>query len=273
MFILCIDDETYDICNRLNLEKAVIIKLEEIENEKLLAVKNSRRLNEYCWTLKPFFLKYVLTNYNEVEYAVYMDADICFFNDPSIIFTQHSDCSVLLSEHDFIEENSDVEKICGKYNSGFIIFKRCKTSLNVLKWWRDKCLDWCFDSVSEGRFGDQKYVEQFDSLFEGVKTIKTPGVNIAPWNDDRYKFSLKDDKVYVNENKLICYHFCGLRIINKDEFALLIGSQLINNLIHDPYTFVIKEVMKEIDEVYPNFEGYSLEEHFIDRAKIFKFEE
>jgi len=270
VFFLCVDDETYQLCHALSLENAYILSDNELEDIRLVNAKATRRLNEYCWTLKPFFLLYVLKKYDFIDNAVSLDADICFFNDPSPIFTNQNGYSVLLSEHAYLDPNSQVEQMCGKYNSGFIVFKKCHTSIKLLEWWAEKCIEWCYDRAEEGRFGDQKYLDFMPHLFEGVRSIMTPGVNIAPWNDDRYHFSLRDSNVYVNDSKLICYHFCGLRLINKNAFALLMGSQRLNSEIHTPYTLVLQEVISDIEKITPGFSGYYVENHFKDRARLYR---
>ncbi len=270
LFILCVDDEAYQVCDGLHLDNVILLRPEELNDGRLAAAKHSRRLNEYCWTLKPFFLEYVLNRYSFVHNAIYVDADICFFNDPSLIFDHQKDYSILLSEHDFLEKNSMVERTCGKYNSGLIVFKRCNTSMSALRWWSERCIEWCSDSVEDGRFGDQKYLDSMPHLFDGVRSITTPGVNIAPWNEGKYSFSNKKDKVFANNSKLICYHFCGLRLINKDSFALLIGNQKLNPTIHTPYTLVIQETISLIEHSFPNFNGYFVESHFQDNGNIYK---
>lgn len=270
VFILCVDDETFQLCKALNLTKAILIKDEELRDERLIVAKEERRLNEYCWTLKPFFIEHVLDKYNYIENAVYLDADLYFFNNPSSIFLNHENYCILLSEHGYLEKSTAVEDICGKYNSGFIVFKNCKTSMDVLKWWKEKCIDWCYDKADNGRFGDQKYLELMPRLFEGVYSITTPGVNIAPWNEGRYIISNRNGKVYINEDKLICYHYCGLRLISKNRFALLIGSQTQNLAIHPPYVNELKAAIRDIEAINPGFDGYYLEKRFQERAKIYK---
>ena len=270
MFILCVDDETYQLCKELDLKKAILIRDTDLVDELLVVAKEERRLNEYCWTLKPFFIEYVLNKYHTIENAVYLDADICFFNDPILIFEANKSYCIQLSEHDFQEQNAAVEQTCGKYNSGFIVFKNCKTSVDALKWWQEKCIEWCKDGVDEGRFGDQKYLELLPRLFDGVYPIITPGVNIAPWNETKYQYCNKNGKVYINEDKLVCYHFCGLRILNKDYYSLLIGNQKPNSYIHTPYAIVLKEVISDIESISPEFNGCFIEEHFENKGRIYK---
>ncbi len=270
MFILCVDDDAYQVCNSLDLDKAILIKDEELNDERLKNIKKNRRLNEYCWTLKPFFISHVLSNYDFIENAVSLDADIFFFHDPSPIFKRQGDFNILLSEHNYLEKDMGVSDICGKYNSGFIVFRKCNTSLELLNWWKEKCIEWCFDAVDKGRFGDQKYLDYMEDLFEGIKSITVPGVNIAPWNEDRYRFSESNNEVFINEYKLIFYHFCGLRLVDSSTFALVIGNQLINNCVHKPYVHMLQQIINDIEKLVPGFDGFSIEDHFKNTARMYK---
>lgn len=271
VFVLCMDMETYEILSRLKLENAVLILLSHIENKELEAKKSERGMNEYCWTLKPIFLKYVLDSFSGIERATYIDADLYFFDAPEKIFNEYKRCSILLSKHDFLDVYKHVELQCGIYNSGFISFKADKNSIRCLEWWEEKCMEWCFDRLEDGKFGDQKYLEMMPSLYYGVCDIKIPGVNVAPWNQGKYSFKLIDGKPYVNDSKLIFYHFCGFRMVNTDEYALTVGydNTLIEG-IHDIYIQEIKNAIMEAEEVYPGFDGYFFEGGRIGQAVFHK---
>lgn len=273
-FVLCMDTETYEILNGINPGNMVLIKLNSLENERLLDAKANRGMNEYCWTLKPVLLRYVLDNNEDIERVTYMDADLYFFNTPEIIFNEHEQCSILLSKHDFFDVYKHVEIECGIYNSGFMSFKSDENSRKCLDWWKEKCIEWCFDRLEDGKFGDQKYLEQMGTLFEGVSDIKTPGTNVAPWNQEKYRIEKVDGEVRINGSKLIFYHFCGFRIINANEYALTVGfSNTLLPGIHDVYLQEIKKVMADMSEAYPDFEGYFFEGGRIGQAVFHKFDE
>ncbi|KXG74052.1 glycosyltransferase [Thermotalea metallivorans] len=261
MFILCLDNETLDILNKMQLEKVTLIHVNEIENEHLSNKKQERKINEYCWTLKPIFLQYVFDKFPHIDRVTYLDADLCFFGDPAQIFFDAPHCIILLSRHDFLENYKFVEDESGKYNSGFISFKRHPISYDCLKWWKERCLEWCHDRSENGKFGDQKYLDMMPSLFSGVCDINTPGVNIAPWNHGKYKISVKEGNFYVNNDRLIFYHYCGLRLVSHNLMALTVGfDKKFIPLIHKPYIYVLKDVIKDISAVAPTFNGYYIEE-------------
>ena len=61
--------------------------------------------------------------------------------------------------------------------------------------------------VEDGKFADQKYLDEFPRLFSGVAVCQHPGVNLAPWNwmNCRYRFS--PDQLQVDGQALIVCHF------------------------------------------------------------------
>lgn len=272
MFILCLDDETYEVLSLLNLDNVTLIKLYKLENRLLLEKKAERKLNEYCWTLKPLFLEYVMAN-ADLDRVTYIDADIYFFSDCNKIFEDAPKCSVLLSSHDFPKELNHISKRCGKYNSGFISFKKDRDGLKCLNWWKVKCLTWCSDKAEQGKFGDQKYLDNIPLLTKRVCEIKTPGVNIAPWNQKKYRFSINNGEVYANGHRLIFYHYCGLRIVDKDNCVLTLNIDKESiPIIYEPYIESIKKAIDDVEKVKPDFDGYYIEPERVQIASPLNFQ-
>lgn len=272
MFILCLDDDAYHILKELKLADTTVFHISEIEDENLIHKRSERRANEYCWTLKPVFLQFVFNQYPDIGRVTYVDADLCFFADPSVIFLDAPDDDILLSPHDFAKQLKGAENDCGKYNSGFISFTRSHISISCLEWWREKCFGWCYDRSENGKFGDQKYLDQMPSLFSGVTEIKTPGVNIAPWNQSKYRFNIQDGVECVNDDRLIFYHYCGFRIVNSGQIALtLTADTRFIPMIHGPYVHILKDVIKTIALIRPDFQGYYLEKGRKSIAKFYPF--
>lgn len=269
--VLCIDEEIHSILNGMKLKNCDLIFVREIENEQLIAKKSERLLNEYCWTLKPFFVEHVFNHYNDLDYVTYLDADLCFFSDPSVIYLNQAESSILLTPHHFIEAESGAANPCGRFNSGFVGFKRDSVSRECLKWWKEKCLEWCFDRAENGKFGDQKYLEQFPVMFREASEVMTPGVNIAPWNQARYRLSLRNGQVYINSDRLIFYHFCGFRLLSKDEFALVLGSEKeLNDIIYKPYVMCIYKCLNDLERSRVKNDYFYIEDRFARMARKYK---
>ena len=78
LWICCIDEDIYGSLSKINLKNASLIHLNMVEDRQLLAVKNTRKTNEYCWTLKAAVIRYVLMHYS-IDSIIYCDSDMFFF--------------------------------------------------------------------------------------------------------------------------------------------------------------------------------------------------
>ena len=83
-----------------------------------------------------------------------------------------------------------------------------------LHWWREQCIEWCYDRVEDGRFADQRYLDTWPDRFPGVVVLRHKGANLAPWNVSNYKVREDRGRVWVDEQPLIFFHFHGLKKVN-----------------------------------------------------------
>lgn len=230
LWILCLDDQVFDYLNLLRLNHVSPLKLSELETPELLFAKSNRSLREYCWTLTPFASSFVFDSDKEVRRVTYLDADTWLLRDPSKIFSELeiSGKSVLITDHAYALEH-DQSETSGKFCVQFITFSRVDGE-EVRSWWEKRCLEWCYARFEDGKFGDQKYLEQFPELFpDKVHVAQDLSGFMAPWNATR--FSCKN---------VILWHFHGLRIIK------LFGSI---RLYYGDY-FLPAEVLQEIYTPY-----------------------
>lgn len=209
--VLCMDEDTNRLLEKAGLPGIRVIPLEQLESSELRAVKVDRSIREYCWTMKPVLVQYLIDRYKSFEIIAYLDSDLYFFDNPLKLFVGKENWNVLVTTH----------KVNKKVNSGFIAFRRTRTSNRALEWWRKKCLGWCFDRNEGGRFGDQGYLDSMRKIFDRVKYLKMPGVNIAPWNCFNYDFSFKGGRIYVGRCRLVFFHFSryNLRRIGISTYA------------------------------------------------------
>ncbi len=252
LYIFAFDDDTYQTLRRLNLEKTTIISLQQFEDEQLLAVKPTRTRGEYCWTCTSSTIFYVLKHF-AVSSCTYLDADLFFFADPLVLIKEMEENSVLITEHRYTDRYERSGKH-GTYCVQFITFRNDRFGMGVLRWWRDACLDWCYARSEDGKFGDQKYLDDWPEKFPGVHVLQNLGGGVAPWNVQQYMFFDKEGSLYGKERKsgrefkLIFYHFHSLKFLKHKKLDL--GrheiSREVRERIYKPYLIEILNINKKL---------------------------
>jgi len=208
LWALCADQSTYGVISELGLSDLRPISLQEFEHndEALLTVKQNRSQVEYYFTFTPSWLLYILNNFAGVDLITYLDADLFFFSSPVAIYEEMQDQSVLIVGHRFPEDLRTREKY-GIYNVGLLAFRDDPYGRQCLHWWRERCLEWCYDRVENGRFADQKYLDDWPERFQQVVVLQHKGAGLGPWNVANYSLTLVDGKIMVDSEPLVFYHF------------------------------------------------------------------
>ncbi len=261
LYIFAFDDLALNILKKLNLDGTTLISLSEFEDEKLLNVKLARTTAEYCWTCTSSSILYAIEKYN-LPSCTYLDADILFFDSPEILLNELNDKSVLLTEHRYPPEH-DKTNNSGKYCVQFITFKNDSDGMKALRWWREACLDWCYARPEDGKFGDQKYLDDWLTRFSGIHVLENLGGGVAPWNVLRYDFFIRNGLLYgrkINnheEFKVIFFHFHHVKIYNifgkiKAKYFIRVNKSS-ENIFYREYQNALRQAYEEIKKIYPEF--------------------
>lgn len=252
LYIFCFDDQSYKLLNRLNLQRATLIKLEDFENNQLLSIKCDRSKAEYCWTCTSFIIRYCL-DYFRLSEVTYVDADLYFFKKPSILLDEfhNTNKSVLITEHRYTPKY-DQTKNSGIYCVQFMTFRSDNHGLRVLQWWQDRCLEWCFNRVEDGKFGDQKYLDNWVNTFEGVHVLQHLGGGVAPWNVQQYCIS---EGPRVDSNSIVFYHFHGLKWMMNNKFDLSTYNlnKNVKYYLYYPYIQSLLASIKQVQAINKDF--------------------
>lgn len=261
LYIFAFDNVTYNVLKKLNLAGTTVISLKEFEDEELLRVKPTRTSVEYCWTATSSTILYILEKY-KVESCTYVDADIFFYSSPKPIFDELRDKSILLTEHRYSPEYKKKLKFAGKYCVQFITFKNDEYGLAALRWWRERCLEWCYAYYEDGKFGDQFYLEDWTTRFRGVYVLQHSGGGVALWNVSKYDFELEGNKISGIEKtggkrfEVIFYHFHYLRFYNNNlvELGRINFWEKVINVFYKPYIKLLMELKREISTIDGSFD-------------------
>lgn len=240
LWILCVDDEVHEVLFKLNLPNVRPLQLCKLETPELLAVKPNRSKGEYCWTLTPFAPRFVFEADAEVTRVTYLDADLWFRKNPEPIFREFdaSGKDVLITDHAYAPEY-DQSATSGQYCVQFMTFTRDGGEV-VRKWWEEKCIEWCFARFENGKFGDQKYLDDWSERFpDRVHVLQHQEWMLAPWNSIRFPYS-----------GAICHHFHGLRIYDGERVVLanyVVPPPTITH-VYGPYLEDIKQSLFALNE-------------------------
>jgi hypothetical protein len=209
---VCMDTESRDLLSRLSLPRMRILDIDDVERADpgLVEVRATRTPWEYCWTATPVVCGFILDREPAIEVLTYLDADLSFSSSSDPLFRELGDDSIILIPH----RNDGAT---GVYNVGWISFRNDGNGREALAWWRDRCLEWCFDRFEENRFGDQKYLDDWPERFGGVKVCTNDAAGLGPWNDELHRLTVNGSgEVLVDGAPLIFYHHSGLRVHRGD---------------------------------------------------------
>lgn len=261
LWVICMDKPTQGALNALGLNRVTNLPLAEVETPELLAIKNSRSIAEYCWTLTPFSVDFVFERTPDAQRVTYIDADVWFAQSPEIILEEMGEADSLITPHAYSAEHAANIRF-GIYCVQFMPFTR-QGSLAIREDWQTKCLDWCFALDEPTRFGDQKYLDVWPEQFpRHVKVLQGVEKTQAPWNATA--FSPED---------AVLFHFHRLRLAS--ESRAFVGTYRLPHRtvehLYRPYLADIRAANAELDAIGVPFKpqikaltGWPLVKDYVD---------
>lgn len=261
LYVFAFDELCYQFLKQQNSPQLTVISLKEFENDALLSIKPARSAAEYCWTCSASTLHYCFETF-QFSNCTYIDADMLFYSNPRILVDEMGDNSVLITSHRYTPEY-DQSLASGKYCVQFVCFKNDFRGRAVLNWWKDACIDWCYARVENGKFGDQKYLDEFAIRFEGVHELQHLGGGLAPWNIQQYQFKYENnalrgtEKLSEKKFEVVFYHFHGLKFFEHNIVSLTDAQYAINSsiqqLFYFPYIKRLNEAKRFINSLDTRF--------------------
>ena len=257
LYVLAMDEVSAEYLRNQHYENLIVITISDMKimYPVLERLEKERTRGEFSWTLSSFSIQYAIRKFN-LDLCIYVDSDICFYNDPHLLLDEMHDKSVMITEHNYTPEY-DQSNTSGKYCVQFMYFKNNNDGNKVLEFWRSKCEEWCYNRMEDGKFGDQKYLDDWESRFEGiVYNCRNIGCGVAPWNVQKYDVSIEKEKIYVTDRitkvkrPVIFYHYHALAEIDKRKWCF--SQYKLNDsekeILYKPY---IRQLY-EVENKYPN---------------------
>ncbi len=254
LWVLCLDQACHQILTRLALPNLLPVSLTNFEgaDPKVAATRSDRSLIEYYFTCTPAWLVYVMQREASSEWVTYLDGDLFFYDSPEKIFGELEKAAFGIIPHRYTPKIEHMRKY-GVYNVGWVGVRNDPDGVAAVKWWREKCIEWCYDYVDGERFADQGYLQQLLARFSRVQVIENIGANLAPWNIGNYRVEFRDGKVLVDSAyPLIFFHFQGLKremgylIFNSHRLYRAPFSKIVRDHIYRPYVDELLAIEHEV---------------------------
>lgn len=265
LYVFPFDKKAADVLKAMNFDNLVIVEQDEFENDELRKIKTQRTRGEYCWTCTPVIIDFCIQKFN-LSQCTYLDADLFFFSSANKLIDEMGNNSVLITDHRYTPRY-DQSKKSGKYCVQFVTFKNDKNGLEVLNWWKQACIEWCFDRYEDGKFGDQKYLDNWPRQFTGIYDSPNEGAGLAPWNIQQYAILSGDKPLRVRNKKtlqdweVIFYHFHWLRFLGdkRVDMGTYTLSQKVKEGIYHQYIKKLAAIHTKLTKfgVEPPIQKYS----------------
>lgn len=277
--VVCLDEETFRLLVRLERPGVRPVPLSAIErgDEALAAARANRSRVEYYWTMTPTILFRLLEQSEPEAVLSYIDADLYFFSSVQPIFDELGSQSVLIHKHNFPPRYA-AAAINGIYNVGLLCFRNDAEGRNVLGWWRERCLEWCYDRCEDGKMGDQKYLESFASLTDRLVVSDNPGVGVAPWNFSGYRLGDNSEVPTVNGMPTVFFHYHSAAYVAPGCLAPVtdltyLCTQDMLRVYAAPYLDALDAALNSVRAVAPGFaHGFRTEGLTTDMCMVIRTE-
>jgi hypothetical protein len=252
----------------------------EFETKELLKAKASKEKKyEYYWTCNPSMAKKVIRE-QKTDFISLADCDLMFFQSPEVIYDELKGADVIIQPNNFSYQHVKDFIPVGYYCTSFQCFRKNDNGKKIINHWHKECLKWCSATFEEGRFGDQKYLDEWRIHFKKVREVSNVGTNIAPWNIQKFDFTKKNNQIVINNKwPLIYYHFHSFRmnllnydyIITGDRDNTYQISKTVINLIYKPYIKRVKNAVIELKKIkayreYVHTNPHGIQKDFHDKT-------
>lgn len=225
LYVLALDDLTFETISGLSAKpeyrgRLEVRPLRSIETPLLLRAKARATWREYIFTLTPVWTDYVLTTFSLPDVA-YIDADCFLYADLEPLYAELGAASIGIIPHRWTPRHESRLRSNGIYNVGWVYFRRDNRGMACLAEWAGECLTY---SGPLGKFSDQVYLDTWPQRYrEACHIVEHPGANVAPWNQERYKFQAAPNSkaVYAIDESDVSWAGLSMGIVAPRAWPLL----------------------------------------------------
>jgi len=252
-FVIGLVDKMAEGINYDEFSDGQVIPVEELGIPNFDELCKRYNVVELNTSVKASYFLYIKQKFPGVTKVIYLDPDIKVFNTLDAIWTLLDTKNIVVTPHilnpispDNYTPQENIFLNYGIYNLGFLGVNISSTqSVEFLKWWENRILNFGYNRVQEGYFVDQLWINLAPLFFDKVAIIREPGYNMAPWNlHERVISSYSESKILVNGDcPLFFYHFSSFSYKTPESIC---------KPYYNRFTFDNRPDLKPIYETYVN---------------------
>jgi len=202
IYALCCDEGAVNFAKD---EEVNVIPLRKLEAHypELRKIQETRGWVEFMWTLTPLVMSYLM-EIDGLDQLSYVDADLFFFSPLDELYDEAEGGDICAIPHRWSPQHAKRLAPNGKYNVSWLNVVNSQVGIDFLTNWGDLCIDSCVRQT--GNMGDQGYLDGL-SMKYGIYDIQHLGANLAPWSQEQYTYAMDGNRMLVNGDRLLFYHF------------------------------------------------------------------
>lgn len=259
IYAVCLDADSERLLRATSAPEFEVIALSALEafDPRLPAVRSTRSQIEYYFTLSPALPRYLFAAFPQWQRVTYLDADLYFYADPTAALLPVVDAAITAIEHRY-SPLWDEAPHYGRFNVGWLGFRRQAQALACLERWQDQCLEYCPDEPDTvlKAYGDQRYLDEWPERYDRFAIITHAGANLAPWNLRTHRLAIGSQGVEVDGQPLLFFHFHGLKRMHPrvwDTSLMVFGAHLdalLRRAIYRPYLRALEKEMARVNAFF-----------------------
>lgn len=162
-----------------------------------------------------------LIDEDPADLHVYLDPDVWVMNNLAPVIGYLGDASIGLVPHILAPEETEIGVRLtemsvtehGIYNLGHLFVRPDRNGRAFACWWAERLDRHCYDDRERGLFTDQRWVDLAPAIFDGVRILRQPNLDVASWN--LFGRTIRQNQpgdasaFTVDAMPLLTYHFSG----------------------------------------------------------------
>jgi len=175
---------------------------------------------EICTAVKGRALSKILHEFSADLY-LYLDPDVVVYGELSPMSDYLGAAEIGLVPHITKPETTDIGiqltelsvVAHGTYNLGHLIIRAGNNATAFAEWWDARLEKYCYDDKEYGLFTDQRWCDLVPALFDNVRILRQPNLDVASWNIFGRTVSHAEPggkyPYIIDGFPLLTYHFSG----------------------------------------------------------------